>query len=192
MTIGRPDDRPARPHRRPDRPPLVLLRDRRIGNAAARRDPEGARGGGRGIGPQLRPGSHAREIRRVGAPGFPAVPAGRQRDHPARTSACSQRGGGRHGSRSRPRQGTGPTPPHPRRPERGAVQRCRNGRRRRGHQRQVDRDRDARLDIAPHRPQSDDHERRGDEELRLRRRPLRQRGGRRCGPLRVGGPWASC
>ena len=63
----------------------------------------------------------------------------------------------------------------PRRAARRAVQRRAAGHRGRRHQRQVDRHRHARLDHAPGRPRPDDHERRGDEELRLARRAVRQR-----------------
>ena len=51
--------------------------------------------------------------------------------------------------------------------------------RRRRHQRQVDHHRHDRLDPARRRPRPDGDERRGDEELRHRRRALRQRPGRR-------------
>ena len=172
--------------RRSHRPPLVLLRHRRLWHAPPRPDPARPRRHNRRQRPRPRPGPHPGKIRLAGKPRHRAPPTGWQRPDQRRANPRRLRrsGGNRPRSRLRPRPRL--PAPLPRRTARPPVQRRPHVHRHRRHQRQVDNDRDDRLDSHPDRPRPDDHERRRDEKLRGQRRPLRQRPRRRRRCVRLG------
>ena len=87
-------------------------------------------------------------------------------------------------SRCRPGTRAGPRPPDPAAAAGEAAQRCADEHRRRRDQRQIDRDRDDRLDPSRAAPPADRDERRGDEEFRLARSALRLGAGRRSRTVR--------
>ena len=126
----------------------------------------------RGLRPLARRRAHAAQVRLSALARHPAVPAGRI--GPSGGHDPGHLGRGRADrARRRPREGAGPDAPHAARVPRRAAQRGAAQRRGRRHQRQVDRDRNDRLDPPRLPSPADGDERRGDEEFRhARRRPF--------------------
>ena len=161
----------------PCRASLVLLRHRRLGHAAAGADPARPR---RDQSPD-RTAAATRAARRekfawLEAQGIRAVPAGRQRGHQCRADAGRLGGGRGQRARDRPRGRTGLPADEPRRTARGTVQRRADaGSRSAGTSGKSTVTGMLGWILHAAGRDADDHERRGDEELRRPRRSLRQR-----------------